>query len=78
MLKGLGNELNAYIEYGAVVWPVEIDLAPDAMYDRDQDTGREVPPLNWPKDGREGSGLRFFGQELQEVPPVSSVCHKLF
>ena len=23
----------AYVEYGAVVWPGEIDLAPDAMYD---------------------------------------------
>lgn len=23
----------AYIEYGAVTWPGELDLAPDAMYD---------------------------------------------
>ena len=24
----------AYIEYGAVTWPGEIDLAPDSMYDQ--------------------------------------------
>jgi hypothetical protein len=33
----------AYIEYGAVVWPGEIDLAPDAMYDEIKKHGRWVP-----------------------------------
>ena len=33
----------AYVEYGAVVWPGEIDLAPDAMYDEIKKKGRWVP-----------------------------------
>ena len=33
----------AYVEYGAVVWPGEIDLAPDAMYDEIKKHGRWVP-----------------------------------
>lgn len=33
----------AYVEYGAVVWPGEIDLAPDAMYDEIKNQGRWVP-----------------------------------
>jgi hypothetical protein len=33
----------AYVEYGAVVWPGEIDLAPDAMYDEIKKQGRWVP-----------------------------------
>ena len=32
----------AYVEYGAVVWPGEIDLAPDAMYDEIKKKGRWV------------------------------------
>jgi hypothetical protein len=28
----------AYLEHGAVVWPGEIDLVPDAMYDESKDT----------------------------------------
>src|SRR3990172_12196872 len=32
-----------YVEYGAVVWPGEIDLAPDAMYDEIKKEGRWVP-----------------------------------
>jgi len=32
----------AYVEYGAVVWPGEIDLAPDAMYDEIKKHGRWV------------------------------------
>jgi len=32
----------AYVEYGAVVWPGEIDLAPDAMYDEIKKQGRWV------------------------------------
>jgi len=31
-----------YVEYGAVVWPGEIDLAPDAMYDEIRKEGRWV------------------------------------
>lgn len=30
----------AYVEYGAVMWPGEIDLAPDAMYDEIKKEGR--------------------------------------
>ncbi len=33
----------AYVEYGAVVWPGEIDLAPDAMYDEIKKHGQWVP-----------------------------------
>ncbi len=33
----------AYAEYGAVVWPGEIDLAPDSMYDEIKKNGRWVP-----------------------------------
>lgn len=33
----------ANVEYGAVVWPGEIDLAPDAMYDEIKKHGRWVP-----------------------------------
>jgi len=29
----------AYIEYGAVTWPGEIDLAPDSMYDQIKQQG---------------------------------------
>ena len=32
----------AYVEYGAVVWPGGIDLAPDAMYDEIKKHGRWV------------------------------------
>ena len=28
-----------FLEYGAVTWPGEIDLAPDAMYDAIKTTG---------------------------------------
>ena len=30
---------NVFVEYGAVTWPGEIDLAPDAMYDAIKATG---------------------------------------
>ena len=33
----------AYVEYGTVVWPGEIDLAPDTMYDEIKKHGRWVP-----------------------------------
>ena len=33
----------AYVEYGAVVWPGEIDLAPDVMYDEIKKEGQWVP-----------------------------------
>ena len=29
----------AYVEYGAVGWPGEVDLAPDAMYDAIKNMG---------------------------------------
>jgi hypothetical protein len=32
----------ASLDYGAVVWPGELDLAPDAMYDAIKDHGRWV------------------------------------
>ena len=32
----------AFVEYGAVTWPGEIDLAPDAMYDEIEKQGRWV------------------------------------
>ena len=32
-----------YVQYGAVVWPGEIDLAPDSMYDEIKKHGRWVP-----------------------------------
>jgi hypothetical protein len=32
-----------YLDRGAVTWPGEIDLAPDAMYDDIRNTGRSVP-----------------------------------
>jgi hypothetical protein len=33
-----------YVEYGAVVWPGEIDLAPDAMYDEIKNQGGKWLP----------------------------------
>jgi len=32
----------AYVEYGAVTWPGELDLAPDAMYDEIKKNGEWV------------------------------------
>lgn len=32
-LKDVNVFSKAYIEYGVVTWPIEIDLAPNAMYD---------------------------------------------
>ena len=32
----------AYVEHGAIVWPGEIDLAPDAMYDEIRKHGQWV------------------------------------
>ncbi|MEO5335229.1 MAG: DUF2442 domain-containing protein [Magnetococcus sp. YQC-5] len=32
----------AYLEYGAVTWPGEIDLAPDAMHDEIEQNGKWV------------------------------------
>lgn len=34
--------LKVYIDYGAVTWPGEIDLAPDAMHDEIEQNGRWV------------------------------------
>ena len=33
----------AYVEYGVVIWPGEIDLAPDVMYDGIKKKGQRVP-----------------------------------
>jgi hypothetical protein len=33
----------ASLEYGTVMWPGELDLAPDAMYDAIKANGRWVP-----------------------------------
>ena len=41
-LRDPGLFAQAYVEYGAVVWPGEIDLAPDAMYDEIRKNGRWV------------------------------------
>jgi hypothetical protein len=32
----------AYVEYGAVTWPGEIDLAPDAMYQSIKQNGKWI------------------------------------
>lgn len=31
------------VDHGAVTWPGDIDLAPDAMYDDIRETGRSIP-----------------------------------
>jgi hypothetical protein len=33
----------ASVEFGAVTWPSDLDLAPDAMYDAIRKTGKQVP-----------------------------------
>ncbi|TXI83164.1 MAG: DUF2442 domain-containing protein [Cupriavidus sp.] len=33
-LKGSPLFLRAYVDYGTVVWPGEIDIAPETLYDR--------------------------------------------
>ena len=33
---------NVYIKYGAVSWPGDLDLAPDAMYDAIKDKGEWI------------------------------------
>lgn len=38
-LKDVGIFNKAYIEYGAVTWPNEIDLAPDAMHNEIKSNG---------------------------------------
>jgi hypothetical protein len=38
-LSGPERFAEAYVEHGAVTWPGEIDLAPDAMYRAIKDTG---------------------------------------
>jgi hypothetical protein len=32
-----------FLNYGAVTWPEELDLAPDAMYDAIKDNGEWIP-----------------------------------
>lgn len=41
-LRDPGLFARAYVEYGVVMWPGEIDLAPDAMYDEIKKQGRWV------------------------------------
>jgi hypothetical protein len=40
-----GSHAQAHLEYGAVTWPGEIDLAPDAMYAEIKEAGTWV--LQW-------------------------------
>ncbi len=42
-LRDTGLFFEVYPEYGAVTWPGEIDIAPDAMYDEIKKTGRWAP-----------------------------------
>jgi hypothetical protein len=42
-LRDPGVFRQVYLDHGAVTWPGEIDLAPDAMYDDIRSTGRSVP-----------------------------------
>ena len=41
-LKNVDLFNQVYIEYGAVTWPGEIDLSPDAMYDEIKRCGKWV------------------------------------
>ena len=41
-LKDLNTFNQVYLEYGAVTWPGELDLAPDAMYDEIKSNGRWI------------------------------------
>ena len=41
-LRDLALFDKAYVEYGVVVWPGEIDLGPDAMYDEIKKQGRWI------------------------------------
>jgi hypothetical protein len=43
VLRDPGFFRRVYVEDGAVTWPGELDLAPDAMYDDIRQTGRCVP-----------------------------------
>jgi hypothetical protein len=42
-LKALPLFRRAFVDYGTVVWPGEIDIAPETLYDRSQ----PVPPEEW-------------------------------
>lgn len=41
-LRDTAEFAKAYIDHGAVAWPGELDLAPDAMYDDIKATGRRI------------------------------------
>ncbi len=42
-LRNAGLFAQVFVDYGAVTWPGEIDLAPDAMYDAIKATGSWTP-----------------------------------
>jgi len=42
MLRDRALFAKACVEYGVVVWPGDIDLAPDAMYDEIKKKGRWI------------------------------------
>jgi hypothetical protein len=44
VLRDPAEFAKAYIDHGAVTWPGELDLAPDAMYDEIKANGRWVVP----------------------------------
>ncbi len=42
ILKDITHFNKVYLEYGAVTWPGEIDLAPDALYDEIKKHGKAI------------------------------------
>lgn len=41
-LKETGAFFGAHIDYGTVVWPGDIDIAPETLYDRSAPVGKEL------------------------------------
>lgn len=41
-LRDIDTFNQVYLEYGAVIWPGEIDLAPDTMHDEIKQNGKWV------------------------------------
>lgn len=42
VLKNIAIFNQVFVSYGAVTWPGEIDLAPDAMYENIKRTGKSI------------------------------------